>query len=149
QGHDHELVGGVGFEFRELLGERGPRRLIEDVGVVHHAAAECGEVERESRDDGEQKKNEAQESVSRARQKHPSPPPSLPRKRERGHMRRICHKHLSRPHVVLLLYTSFLSQCEVVSIKQGSCRFPERPSTQRSACARKTYVSLRCSAGSR
>src|SRR5262249_9447199 len=36
-----------------------------------------------------------------------------------------------------------------LSIKQGSCRFPERPSTQRSACARKTYVSSRCSAGSR
>jgi hypothetical protein len=34
-------------------------------------------------------------------------------------------------------------------IKQWLCRFPERTSAQRSACARKTYVSLHCSAGCR
>jgi hypothetical protein len=39
--------------------------------------------------------------------------------------------------------------CRLRWIKQWLCRFPERPSSQRSACARKTYVSSRCSAGRR
>ena len=56
QGHDHELVGGLGFEVRELVGERRPRRLIEDIGLVHHAAAERGEDERKRRERSEQKK---------------------------------------------------------------------------------------------
>src|SRR5262249_43809080 len=57
QRHHHELVGGLGFEVRELLGERRTRRLIEDIGLVHHAAAERGEDERNRRKGGEQKNN--------------------------------------------------------------------------------------------
>src|SRR5262249_4261419 len=46
----------VGFEVRELLGERRARWLIENIGLVHHAAAELGEDERKRRQRGEQKK---------------------------------------------------------------------------------------------
>src|SRR5262249_14046928 len=58
QGDDHELVGGLGVEVRELLGERRPRCQIEDVGLVHHPAAERGQDECKSRPDGEQEESE-------------------------------------------------------------------------------------------
>src|SRR5262249_33029436 len=54
QGDDHELVGSLGLEVRKLLGERRPRCRIEDVGLVHHPAAERGQDERQSRHDREQ-----------------------------------------------------------------------------------------------
>jgi hypothetical protein len=53
QGDDHELVAGLGFEVCELLGERRARCRIENIGLVHHAAAECGKDERNRRDGGE------------------------------------------------------------------------------------------------
>src|SRR6185295_7761139 len=45
--HHHELVGGLGLELGELLGERRARSLVQNAGIVHHPAAERGEVERE------------------------------------------------------------------------------------------------------
>src|SRR5262249_2693263 len=56
QRHDHELVGGLGFEVRELLRERRARWLIENIGLVHHATAERREDERKRRQRGEQEK---------------------------------------------------------------------------------------------
>ena len=49
---DHDqLVGGLGFEIGELLGERRARGLVEDIGLVDHAAGERGENQRERGED--------------------------------------------------------------------------------------------------
>src|SRR5262249_3165311 len=87
QGHDHELVGGLGFEVRELLGERRPRRLIEDIGLVHRAAAERGQDQRNSREDGEQKESAEEQRQASARAWPIVPSPSL-LKRHRGRIER-------------------------------------------------------------
>ena len=49
QRDDDELVGGLGFERGELLGERVARRGIEDAGLVDHAAGERRKGERRKR----------------------------------------------------------------------------------------------------
>ena len=59
--HHHELIGGLGLELRELVGQRRPRLRVENIGLVHHPTAERGEVERErgknkkERDEGEKR----------------------------------------------------------------------------------------------
>src|SRR5262249_16670013 len=67
------------FEVRELLGERRPRRLIEDIGLVHHAAAERGKDERNRRKDGEQKKGPEEQRQACAPARATASFPCLPR----------------------------------------------------------------------
>src|SRR5262249_22728337 len=54
QRHHHQLVAGLGFERGELVGQRCARGGIEDIGLVHDAAAECRKIERDGGNDGKQ-----------------------------------------------------------------------------------------------
>src|SRR5262249_13003384 len=98
QGYDHELVAGLGFEVCELLGERRTRWRIEDVGLVHHAAAERGKDERNRRNDGEPKQSTEEQRKACARAS-PTVPSLRRRERacsERGAragLRRACRAH--------------------------------------------------------
>src|SRR5262249_16607121 len=78
QGDDHELVGSLGLEVRKLLGERRPRCRIEDVGLVHHPAAERGQDERKSRHDREQEESEQKQREACAAAAATVVCPSLP-----------------------------------------------------------------------
>src|SRR5262249_52683394 len=78
----------LGFEVRELLRERRARRLIEDIGLVHHAAAERGEDERNRREGGEQKNNAGEQRQACGPAQATASFPYLPRKRRRVRIKR-------------------------------------------------------------
>src|SRR5262245_14333433 len=88
--HHHELVGGLGLERGELVVERRARGGIEDVGLVHHAAAEGGKLERR-RGESQQSEKERKEgsereawvrrfgSIAESDPPHPNPLPNRSR----------------------------------------------------------------------
>src|SRR5262245_15744460 len=77
--HHHELVGGLGLERGELVIERSAGSGIEDIGLVHHAAAERGKLER-GRGESEQQPDERK----RGRAPEPAEPAERAHARSRG-----------------------------------------------------------------